>query len=295
VQLDRTRIAIRERGLLEILDLSLQVVRAYARPLCLACMAGALPFALLNEWLIGWMTDHPNVWLARGRYFWVMTLLVFIEAPLAVVPITLYLGDAMFLQQTSAWRIATGCWKLLPRLLLCQGVLRGVLPALFLVWTVGKYGEFSASEVFLSMLAFYVVVIRAVRPYLNEIVLLERNPLGAGRGGTKTLTIARRSAALHNPNAGDLLGRWVGSFALAVLLTMAFVYTCWFMWGTFLNDWDWGPVMVHVCVPLSMWLVAGYFGVVRFLSYLDLRIRREGWEVELRVRAEAARLAGQME
>jgi len=33
--------------------------------------------------------------------------------------------------------------------------------------------------------------------------------------------------------------------------------------------------------------VAGYFSVVRFLSYLDLRIRREGWEVELIVHAAA--------
>ena len=41
---------------------------------------------------------------------------------------------------------------------------------------------------------------------------------------------------------------------------------------------------------LAIWIVVGYFSVVRFLSYLDLRIRREGWEVELRMRAEGARL-----
>jgi hypothetical protein len=48
--------------------------------------------------------------------------------------------------------------------------------------------------------------------------------------------------------------------------------------------------MYHVAVPAAMWLVAGYFSVVRFLSYLDLRIRREGWEVELIVHAAAKRL-----
>jgi hypothetical protein len=31
---------------------------------------------------------------------------------------------------------------------------------------------------------------------------------------------------------------------------------------------------------------------VRFLSYLDLRIRHEGWEVELLMRAEGLRLVG---
>jgi hypothetical protein len=37
-------------------------------------------------------------------------------------------------------------------------------------------------------------------------------------------------------------------------------------------------------------MVAGYFAVVRFLAYVDLRIRREGWEVELVMRAERDRL-----
>ena len=46
-------------------------------------------------------------------------------------------------------------------------------------------------------------------------------------------------------------------------------------------------------VPAAMWTVAAFFAVVRYLSYLDLRIRREGWEVELQVRAEAERLTRQ--
>ena len=49
-------------------------------------------------------------------------------------------------------------------------------------------------------------------------------------------------------------------------------------------------VAVSVVAGLSvLWLVLGGFAVVRYLSYLDLRIRREGWEVELLVRAEEAR------
>jgi hypothetical protein len=40
--------------------------------------------------------------------------------------------------------------------------------------------------------------------------------------------------------------------------------------------------------------VIGFFAIVRFLSYLELRIRAEGWEIELLLRAEAARLARQI-
>ena len=36
---------------------------------------------------------------------------------------------------------------------------------------------------------------------------------------------------------------------------------------------------------LGIWIVVAFFGVVRFLTYIDQRIRTEGWEVELRLRA----------
>ena len=48
--------------------------------------------------------------------------------------------------------------------------------------------------------------------------------------------------------------------------------------------------IVALWYPLVLWTVAGYFAVVRFLAYVDLRIRREGWEVELVMRAERDRL-----
>ena len=88
--------------------------------------------------------------------------------------------------------------------------------------------------------------------------------------------------------------RWIGSACLALLMTLAVTLGFWFIPGVFLNDWSWSPAMVYVFAPLAMWIVASFFAVVRFLSYLDLRIRREGWEVELRLRAQAARIAGQM-
>jgi hypothetical protein len=46
-----------------------------------------------------------------------------------------------------------------------------------------------------------------------------------------------------------------------------------------------------IAYPLALWVVVGWFSIMRFLSYLDLRIRHEGWEVELLMRAEALRMA----
>jgi hypothetical protein len=47
-------------------------------------------------------------------------------------------------------------------------------------------------------------------------------------------------------------------------------------------------------MPLALWMVIGLMTVARYLSYLDLRIRREGWEIELKMRAEAGRLTRQL-
>ncbi len=41
----------------------------------------------------------------------------------------------------------------------------------------------------------------------------------------------------------------------------------------------------------ALWLTAGLGAVVRFLSYVDIRIRQEGWAVELRMRAEGLRVS----
>ncbi len=41
---------------------------------------------------------------------------------------------------------------------------------------------------------------------------------------------------------------------------------------------------------IAVWVTVGFTAVARFLAYLDLRIRREGWEVELAMRAEGIRM-----
>jgi len=105
------------------------------------------------------------------------------------------------------------------------------------------------------------------------------------------MTVRKRSSLLHGPNSGDLISRWLGCTLVASILVLSILASLWFMWGMLLFDWNWGPFMLHICFPLSLWLTALYFSVVRFLCYLDLRIRREGWEVELVMRAAATRMA----
>ena len=46
-----------------------------------------------------------------------------------------------------------------------------------------------------------------------------------------------------------------------------------------------------IAFQVVLWLVVTYFTAARFLTYLDQRIRIEGWEVELLLRAQRDHLA----
>src|SRR5207248_2148955 len=129
------------------------------------------------------------------RYFWNMTVLIFLEAPLASVFIVAYLGPAVFLEDRTIRQVAGDVLRQSAALFLCQGLLRGVLIA----W------------------ALYLLTDR-----------LEGNG-------------------------------FIEGFLMFVLC-------------------GWAAAM------------RAFWAVVRFLSFLDLGIRQEGWEVELLMRAEALRL-----
>lgn len=293
MQLDRTRISVRERSGIEILDMALHVIRAYFRPWWQSVLLGALPFMLLNTALLWGLWVDPDddfPW----RYTWLMTLLIVIEAPCASAVLTTYLGAAVFEEGISVRKAAKETLQRWPQLLWCQGVVRGILPAIALVLISRQTAEVNwfIDAFVLVVLALYVLSLRAFRPFINEIILLERNPLRAK--SSQAITAGKRSKYLHDPSAGDLVVRWIGGAMVAVLLAFAAVQTLIVAAGVLFGYWNWGWFMLHFGFPLGLWLSAGFMSVVRFLNYLDLRIRHEGWEVELRLRAEAVRLASKL-
>jgi hypothetical protein len=269
LQLDKTHIAIRERNWLDILDLSLQVLRTHIGPLLLAGAVGVVPMMLLNAWLLGdgFATDDPDQQFGSSV---ILLLWILIEVPLATAPMTLYLGRALFMDKPTPRQMAREFFGCLPQLILFQVIIR--VPLIFMVVT--------------WILPF------AVWPFLNEVILLERNRLVARQPGE--LSTRRRSSALHGSSIGELMLQGLGTFLLALLLTLALWMTLWFLRGMLTGRWTFEAVMYTVYLQLAAWIVASYFTVARFLSYLDLRIRREGWEVELVMRAERARLARQL-
>ena len=295
MQFDKTRLVIRERGLLEILDLALRIIKEYSAPVFFTFVAGAIPLALLNDHLIGWMDNYEfeeDPIYSHIHFLLAVSILVFLEAPVASIFTTMFLGRAIFYEQPSWQSMVRDAVRLLPCWILCQGFFRGILLTLTLLWIIPRDDNWKILvHLTLIMSALYAVALRARRPYLNEVILLERTPIRAR--DASTMTLGRRMSTLHQTSAGELMGRWLGSVLFAGILSLVGVMAAWTLSWIIENDFDWGPFLTRVGVPLSLWSVAMYFSVVRFLGYLDCRIRNEGWQVELQLRAEAARLKEQ--
>ena len=262
--LDNHQIAIRERGYLELLDLGLWVLRSQAGHLFLALLAGIGPLVVLNAWLLNRFAAVPS-----GEPPWMFLIMMLIavlwEAPLATAPATMCLGRALFNRPLEPRQIAREFADSLPQLVLYQVLFRGLLMA--------------------TVVACVVPLV--ANPYLNEVILLERNPLRAV--GKQAISTGRRSWMLHRGRGGDFFIYGMLNVIIGLILVAAF-------WGSlavtarlFLNEQDRTGAFYTCLYPAALWLVAAYFTVVRFLAYLDLRICCEGWEVELLMRAERDR------
>jgi hypothetical protein len=293
LQLDKTRIPVLERTYDNLLDLTLVVVRRHALPLLATSLLGAVPFAVLNYFLLApWMQPFDAYEYAEAAtwYSILMVLVVCWEAPLASIPTTLYLGEALFVEKPDVKRMWQSFRAALPQLIGVQVLFRAALvgmlflpsefPDDFLFWLL-RAGLFT---VWIFLYWF--------RPYLNEIILLERNPW---RGGPGVITTRRRAANLHGYFAGNLFGRWLAAVSFGLLWVTGLAAAIFWVRMTVTNgELDFSPPLFEIWLPVALWIVVSYFNVVRFLSYLDLRIRGEGWEIELRMRAEANRLRNQL-
>jgi hypothetical protein len=248
--------------------LALRVIRVQPGAVLLALAIGALPIAAINVLLVTMDTPAMEDFFDQGR-LQVMLFLVIWELPLATAPLTLYLGQSLFMDRPERTAMVRNFFRSLPQLLWFQVFWRGILTVTGVGWL-------------LMYLAW---------PYMNEVILLERNPMWRGR--RKRMTAWRRIRAVHSGASGEVVGRGLAAAGISLLLAGSLCGSLWVLQGMLFSHWEATGLTVAIVAQTGLWLVAGFFSVVRFLSYLDLRIRREGWEVELLMRAEKARLERQ--
>jgi hypothetical protein len=251
---DRTLIQIRERSFLDLFDLALVLLRNRPVTLGLAALCGVAPFAVLNVWVL-WDASLP-------RTLWVA--LLFLEAPWATAPLTVVLGDLMFGLKISARRTARRLLFAFPTLFWTQFLVRALL--------------------FVSIVGWPLLVSRAA--FLDEVILLER---------VYGIRAPRRVHALTHGYEGELILRSIGQVALLLLFALSFSWGAGTIVSTLVgDDLSWyHPGLSDVRGRLfegAVWVAIVHLGVVRFLTYIDRRIRLEGWELELRLKAAGAAL-----
>jgi hypothetical protein len=254
-----SRLVLRPRQLTEVLDLALPFCLACARPLARMALAVLAPLLVLAGGLrlgLGWA--WPAVWA--------------VIIPLAVLgqgAFTVTLGEALFKAPTEI-QVAPLLWRFLSR-----------LPALVTL-------QLTRLVVLLACASVLVPVFTEGPrwSFITEATLLERAGPGPAIG---------RSRALARDRMGFCLGLALALLALPVLTMfladlmgnslLGFVLQLGQPLGAL--DQDGGSALALVGLLLGMPLAA----CARFLGYIDLRTRKEGWDIQLRFTAWAERAA----
>lgn len=303
MQLDRTAIVISQRSATDLVDLSLLVMRCYWRPILMFAVIGILPFALADFCLLWPLTKYDllvmsslnvgDVEVYRIRYLWVVTMTILLQAPIALCGVTYYIGQAVFIERPSIRQVFAATWKRGVAVVLILGILRlsllSFLPLVLLSLDPIFRPEVEIPFYFL-FLCGTAFLVRGFRPFAPEILLLERCPLIKSKSGTDQFIYSKRSAWLHSALSFELftvhMGVSVAQIMLIASLSLGFMFSI----GVLTGIWQWGIWMDLIVYPFIVWGVASWGAVIRFLLYMNSRIRTEGWELELRLKAESHRL-----
>lgn len=293
MRFDKTFIAIRDRSILEIFDLSLLVVADHFKALFWLLVIGAAPWVAFDFWLVGWMTDVQEV---IYLYYWTMLLLIVSQAQIGTAFMTHYLGQAMFVGRPGIWTTVRDVLKTNIYFWWSHGALRLVVPIALACLLMDQNDlEVSAfvGVLLMSGLTIIGLLVRAFRPFVSEILLLERTPISSK--GSEQICFQRRSQSLHASGGSDLFGRFIISAIIAVPLGFA-IFSLFVTADSILNIRTNSEASVFPYYWIAaLWMVSGFICVARFLSYIDTRIRQEGWAVELRMRAEGQLLVDAIE
>lgn len=248
MNLGSVNVALRERGLLETLDLTVPFVRELGRGLYLRLAAVLLvptwvALVLLHyEFEVGW------VWV------WLIAL---VSASLLEGAFTIAAGQLMF---SPAAR------------------LRDVL-ALFVKSVVSLALWLSISRIFILLSSFtliFPVILWSRHQFIHEVVVLE------GVRGPRALDRSRRIAS-EGAAPGSALGFWL--FFAQAFMVMGSEFVCQALvegvlelgepFGTL---WQGGSPYALLGLLASVPLVAS----ARFLAYVDQRTRTDAWDVQVR-------------
>lgn len=258
MRLEETQLEIRPRSILECLDLAFLFCSRHWLGLLIAGSAGMIPLGVFARWFDPMdEMDFYTSWLFEA-----------LMAPWSTMFVTLYLGQVIFSPTLSLRRMLSDVWRALPAYVVFQLVLKGIC---------------------LASLILSPIVIVAMY-YLDEIILLEKPRLSR---------IWKRQTAMNSRIWGRIIALCFVDSVIATCGTMILAISFRTVTALWDDRLDAAWLMSDEEFTLSWFLLDDWEGfaatnlvmlfltVFRFMTYLDNRIRREGWDVELKLRAQA--------
>ena len=249
----RTRVAFRERTLPDVVDLSLRFTVAHARAYLKVAAATILPL-VLGTLLLAREAPPILTWAC------VFVAVIFAEAPVTILASRLVFAD------TVPTRVVLGeTLRALPKLVLL---------------VVSQLVAVAAAT---SMLVVPGVWLGVTWHFTFEVLLLER---------ASTFGAFSRSSRMMNGAFGEA----AVALGARTLIDIAVIVLAEFAGRSLLEDflqvtppqslWSGG---VGVLSLVGVWVWVPFRATLRFFVYLDLRARREGWDIQTRFAAIAAR------
>ena len=304
MQFDKTAVTISQRRLLDLIDLSLIVFRSYLSVIVLCALIGIAPFAVLNfiltfplweyEYLAMRSADFTDPLVYRVRFYIIQMALVFLQMPLALSGLTYFVGQAVFVEQQSIKHVFKSCWErwfqLAYVLGFCRFALLCYLQLLFMFYNP-ELNLGLELGICLFLLCGSVFVVRAARPFAPEILVLERTNLLKGKSSNATPSYALRNKWLHSMQFSDNFGAHLLLSLIAMMGVACLSISLVLLAGVISKNWTWSEWVDLLGIPIACWIIAIWMTIIRFLLYMNTRIQTEGWEVELKFKAESERLA----
>jgi hypothetical protein len=247
------RVAFRNRAFIDVMDLALRFLvvhgRLYAK-VAFIVLTPCIALTLLAERAWGW----SGAWVIAG-------VLAFV----AQVPFTVLASRLVFQEKVAARAVLRAAAREIPRIFVMRvgWVLMVGIGALFLV----------APGIWLATIFLFV----------DEVMILERAPLGRAFGRSNRIATGRLGDALVGvfmvvlvPALAILLADIGGRAFLGELLQFRPPAPAWTSGGSVLAVLGWFGIIPYVTTA-------------RFFTYLNMRTRAEGWDIQTRFAAISAR------
>jgi hypothetical protein len=248
MDLSRSRVVLRQRSALDVLDLALRFLIVHAGSYGRVVAVTLVPAALLS-----WGLAESAGWL----WGWVGTVFL---ARLVQGPFTVLASRLVFEPEVRIRDVLGASARAVPRLLVIR-------ITEFVLVTAGLF-FFFLPGLWIGVSLLFVV----------EVLVLERAGLAAAisrsfritKGQSGHIAAALALFVLHV--AATFLGDDVGRFTLGTLLQFHEPPALWNEGGS--------PLAL-----VGFWLFVPYSATARFFMYLDLRTRSEGWDIQTRFAA----------